>query len=436
MPKCFQQEFSTICAQVCIHTYFGSSHFQNGILQQFFIHPPKAGGHCMMDSGRLPAPPGLLPAPPGLSQMPKLPPVGPSGPPMPPISQSLTPAVNSKPVAVENVMVRGGVAAEPAESSAPSAIPGPVPVSNEIVKGQEPATPAEPSAPLAGPSKVESGYVPETVKQTMATFDHPSYKKGLQVVLNLIETVDFLSTAFYCFVACRRVLYAQVYGPDSALVPAVCLWSGAMLTLFGTTMFTVGYHTPAVGSDSLPAVCFVFGIVLYIGMLLLVVFVLLGGEKNIGLMQGVWSTFGVLLILLIVTHFSSLMLLVTLLKKRAARKWKDHPENEEAKEELEYATIRMQAASMEVPALGSMVMWFLSPENLGQVEKYRYWYKIGLRFVEDIPSFVLSFCDLVFFGGNFVAMASLGASFVLMMVWLLSYVLDFAKEITKPMDTE
>lgn len=148
------------------------------------------------------------------------------------------------------------------------------------------------------------------------------------------------------------------------------------------------------------------------------------------------GTFGVFLILVIVMHFSILMLLVTFLKKQAVRKWKAHPKNEQAKEELEYATTRMQAAAMEVPVLGSMVMWFLSPEDLGRVEKYRYWYKIGLRFVEDIPSFALSFCDLVIFGGNFMATASLGASFVLMMVWVLSYVLDFAKEITKPLDTE
>jgi len=371
---------------------------------------------------------------------------------MPPISQSLTPAVNSKPVAVENVMVKGLVAAEPAEPSAPSTIPGPVAVSNEIVKGQEPAMPAEASAPLAAPSKAESDYVPETVKQTMATFDHPSYKKALQVVLNLIETVDFLSTAFYCFVACRRVFHAQVYGPDSAKVAAMCLWSGAILTLFGTTMFTLGYHTPAACMECgvcmeckavliLPAACFGFVIVLYIGMLLLVATVLFteSGTGRARFYDAIYveiPAFVVLLILVVVMHFSTLMLLVTFLKKTAARKWKAHPENEEAKEELEYATIRMQAASMEVPVLGSMVMWFLSPETLGRVEKYRYWYKIGLRFVEDIPSFVLSVCDLVFFGGNFVSMASLGASFVLMMVWLLSYVLDFAKDITKPMDTE
>ena len=408
-----------ILAQAIFKTEFCSS---------FSSTRPKAGGHCvdsLMDSGRLPAPPGLLPAPPGLSQMPPLPPVGPSGPPMPPISQSLTPAVNSKPVAVENVMVKGLVAAESAEPSAPSARPGPVAASNEIVKEREPATPAEPSAPSAGPSKVESDYVQETFKQAMATFDHPSYKKAKQVVLNLIETVDFLSTAFYCFAAFRRV-----YQGDGIL--AVLLWFGAMLTLFGTTMFTLGYHIPGLCMKVLilPCLCFFFGIVLYIALRILVAAVDLvdrGGDLEV---------VGVLLILLIVMHFSTLMLLVTFMKKRAARKWKAHPENEEAKEELEYATIRMQAASMEVPVLGSMVMWFLSPENLGRVEKYRYWYKIGLRFVEDIPSFALSFCDLVLFGGSNVAMASLGASFVLMMVWLLSYVLDFAKEITKPMDTE
>jgi len=353
---------------------------------------------------------------------------------MPPISPSLIPPVDSKPVAVENVMVRGLVAAEPAEPSAPSAIPGPVAVSNEIVKGQEPATPAEPSAPVAGPAQVESDYVPEAFKQAMATFDHPSYKKALQVGVNLIEAVDFLSTAFYCFAACRRVIYDQVDDSD-ALGLAVCLWSGAMLTLFGTTMFTLGYHMPGVCMKVLilPAVCFFFGIVLYMCMLLVAAALQLVTSNNAQVAVG---TFGVLLILVIVMHFSTLMLLVTFMKMRAARKWKAHPENEEAKEELEYAKIRMQAASMEVPVLGSMVMWFLSPESLGRVEKYRYWYKIGLRFVEDIPSFALSFCDLVIFGGNFVAMASLGASFVLMMVWLLSYVLDFAKEITKPMDTE
>lgn len=267
----------------------------------------------------------------------------------------------------------------------------------------------------------------------MATFDHPSYKKGLLVVLNLIEAVDFLSTAFYCFAAFRRGsdgFYDQASGNMASL-----LWLGAMLTLFGTTMFTLGYHIPGVCMKVLilPCLCFFFGIVLYMAMSLLY-------QTFEGVVtdsrQSFVSAVGVCLILLIVMHFSTLMLLVTFMKKRAARKWKAHPENEEAKEELEYATIRMQAASMEVPVLGSMVMWFISPENLGRVEKYRYWYKIGLRFVEDIPSFALSFCDLVFFGGNFVAMASLGASFVLMMVWLLSYVLDFAKEITKPMDTE
>lgn len=337
---------------------------------------------------------------------------------MPPISQSTIHAVNSKPVAVENVMVKGLVAAEPAEPSAPSAIPGPVAVSNEIVKGQEPATPAEPSAPVAGPAQVESDYVQETVKQAMATFDHPSYKKAKQVVLNLIETVDFLSTAFYCFAAFRRI-------EDFSFNWAVCLWVGAMLTLFGTTMFTWGYHISQLWM--IPVLVLV-GLVLWsLGMIAYI----LWKFSDLSLKLAV-ITFGVFLILVIVMHFSTLMLLVTFMKKRAARKWKDHPENEEAKEELEYATIRMQAASMEVPVLGSMVMWFLSPENLGRVEKY----KIGLRFVEDIPSFALSFCDLVIFGGNFVAMASLGASFVLMMVWLLSYVLDFAKEITKPMDTE
>ena len=332
-------------------------------------------------------------------------------------------------------MVGGLVAAEPAEPSAPSTRPGPVAVSNEIVKGQEPATPAEPSAPSAAPAKVESDYVQETFKQAMATFDHPSYKKALQVVLNLIETVDFLSTAFYCFAAFRRVYQVEVGDPgvSRALANlAVLLWYGAMLTLFGTTMFTLGYHIPGLCMKVLilPCLCFFFGIVLYIALRILVEAAELAARGS-ALEAG-----GVLLILLIVMHFSTLMLLVTFMKKRAARKWKAHPESEEAKEELEYATIRMQAASMEVPVLGSMVMWFLSPESLGRVEKYRYWYKIGLRFVEDIPSFALSFCDLVIFGGNFVAMASLGASFVLMMVWLLSYVLDFAKEITKPMDTE
>ena len=385
-----------------------------------------------MDSGRLPAPPGL--APPGLSQMPQLPPVGLSGPPMPPISQSPIPPVNSKPVPVENVTVKG-LLAEPAEPSAPSA--GPVPVSNEIVKGREPAMPAEPSAPSAGPTKVESDHVPEAFKQAMATFDVPSYKKALLAVLNLIEAVDFLSTAFYCFAVFRRFSYFSFDW-------AVCLWFGAMLTLFSTTIFTLVYHIPGQWSQWGGIVAVVCLVCASLGILVYLIVVWLGNQSAVTLpelptvdsdiRQG---TFGVILILVIVIHFSTLMLLVTFLKKKeAVRKWKAHPENEEAKEELEYATTRMQAAAMEVPVLGSMVMWNLSPQDLGRVEKYRYWYKIGLRFVEDIPSFALSFCDLWIFGGNFVAIASLGASFVLMMVWVLSYVLDFAKEITKPLDTE
>ena len=327
------------------------------------------------------------------------------GAPRPPISQSPIPPVNSKPVPVENVTVN-----------------------NEIVKGREPAMPAEPSAPSAGPSKVEPDYVPEAFKQAMATFDVPSNKKALLAVLNLIEAVDFLSTAFYCFAAFRRFSYLSYFSFDWA----VWLWFGAMLTLFSTTIFTLGYHMPGQWKVVLAIFCLAF-----LGILSFVTFKLLFESVALELPSGSrQGTFGVILILVIVIHFSTLMLLVTFLKKEAVRKWKAHPENEEAKEELEYATTRMQAAAMEVPVLGSMVMWNLSPKDLGRVEKYRYWYKIGLRFVEDIPSFALSFCDLWIFGGNFVAIASLGASFVLMMVWVLSYVLDFAKEITKPLDTE
>jgi len=259
----------------------------------------------------------------------------------------LIPPVDSKPVAVENVMVKGLVAAEPAEPSAPSAIPGPVAVSNEIVKEREPATPAEPSAPSAGPAKVEPDYVQETFKQAMATFDDPSYKKALLAVLNLIEAVDFLSTAFYCFAAHRRV-WLLYYVESHTL--AVYLFYGAMLTLLGTSMFTLGYHIPGLCMKVLilPGVCFLFGIVFYFGMtLLLQAFLLVVSDHG----QSAARAFGVLLILLIVMHFSTLMLLVTFMKKRAARKWKAHPENEEAKEELEYASIRMQAASMEVPVL-------------------------------------------------------------------------------------
>ena len=107
VPYAHKHVYILIVAQAIFKTEFCSS---------FSSTLPKAGGTALIHWWILGVSQLLL----AFSQLLRaslrchqLPPVGPSGPPMPPISQSAIHAVDSKPVAVENVMVKGLVAAEP-----------------------------------------------------------------------------------------------------------------------------------------------------------------------------------------------------------------------------------------------------------------------------------------------------------------------------------
>jgi len=230
-----------------------------------------------------------------------------------------------------------------------------------------------------------------------------SVEKPFSIFLNLVESTNLASTALYVYEAFHRAADRK----DNQLMAEILLVASAV-SLAATFWWMVFGHWRTQMQETLHEqhrrykfqcllnLCFACGFPLAFGLIIF---------RGV-LTEDPWMPLDIqsMVAAVILTVWAASILLCLGLRVKM------HDRFFKSKEE-------QQSAMMQLPLLGFLLVWKMTPGQLRTVRETTSSYKIVLRIIEDIPETIIAGIDLAVFGGSWFAIFD----FVLSTLEILMY---------------